>query len=158
MKQGFAVLMMFLSQTLCGQNVQPTNLDEVYSRIESGGDTTYIINFWATWCVPCIEELPSFEKLARNKKTSKVKILLVSVDFRSKLETVVVPFVRKHGLTNEVWLLDETNQDQYITRIDSTWSGALPATLFVYKNKRKFFEKQMTYIELLTELKSFRKL
>ena len=126
-------------------------LDQLERRIHAGKDTTYIINFWATWCAPCIEELSNFEKLNNEYKKEKLKILLVSVDFKSQLTSAVIPFVHKKKLKNEVVFLDETDQQEYIDRIDSTWSGAIPASLFIRDNKRKFIEKQLSYPELLHE-------
>lgn len=133
------------------QQVDLLTVDKLNERLELGKDTTYVVNFWATWCAPCIKELPHFEKLQQEKRKEKVKVLLVSVDFKSRLEKSVVPFVKKRGLKNEVFLLDETDQQEYIDRIDKTWSGAIPATLFVKGKSRKFVEKEFTYQSLLTE-------
>ena len=157
MKTILIILSLALSSTVFAQQVQLIKLDEINKRIDSGKDTVYVINFWATWCLPCLEELPHFEKLSSKYKNSKLKVMLVSMDFRSKLESTVVPFVRKKTLKNEVFLFDEINQQEYIDRIDSSWSGALPATLIIHKNRRRFFEKEFTYPELLTEYKNIQK-
>ena len=133
------------------QTVMLLTLDQLDERINKGKDTVYILNFWATWCGPCLQELPYFEKLTTALKGEKVKIMLVSLDFKSKLQTAVIPLANKLALRNEVFLLNEQDQQQYIERIDKTWSGALPATLFINKaqNKRDFKEKEFTYQELL---------
>ena len=133
------------------QKVSLIKIDELENRINTGKDTTYIINFWATWCTPCMEELPNFEKLNNGYKKEKLKILLVSVDFKSQLTSSVIPFVNKKKLKNEVFFLDEEDQQEYINRIDSTWSGAIPASLFIRNNKRKFIEGQLSYSALLRE-------
>jgi len=138
------------------QKVDLLTVDKLNERLEQGKDTTYVVNFWATWCAPCIKELPHFEKLQTEKQNEKLKVLLVSVDFKSRLEKSVVPFVKKRGLKNEVFLLDETDQQVYIDRIDKTWSGAIPATLFVKGKSRKFVEKEFTYASLLTEYQNFK--
>src|SRR6478735_6105137 len=83
------------------QKVSLIKIDELENRISTGKDTTYIINFWATWCGPCSEELPNFEKLNNEYKKEKLKILLVSVDFKSQLTSSVIPFVNKRKLKNE---------------------------------------------------------
>ncbi|HTE27955.1 TlpA disulfide reductase family protein [Flavitalea sp.] len=157
MKTILIIFSLVLSSRVFAQQVQLIKLDDINKRVRSGKDTVYIINFWATWCVPCLEELPQFEKLSGHYKSNKLKVMLISMDFRSKLENTVVPFVRKKTLKNEVFLFDETNQQEYIDRIDSSWSGALPATLIIHKHKRRFFEKEFTYKELLAEYKNIQK-
>jgi thiol-disulfide isomerase/thioredoxin len=154
------LLLVLLSAIFYGAPAQEVNLlklEDLYKRVNAGKDSIYVINFWATWCVPCLEELPYFEKLYFNHKQQKLKVLLVSMDFRSKMQNTVIPFVRKNGLKNEVYLLDESNQQEFIERIDPAWSGALPATLIYYKDKRRFFEKEFTYPDLLTEFQNIQK-
>jgi thiol-disulfide isomerase/thioredoxin len=135
------------------QNVKLLNIDQLNERIKNGKDSTYIVNFWATWCAPCIKELPHFEKLKADHQSDKLAVLLVSVDFKSKLNSAVVPFVKRKNLKNEVFLLNESNPQEYIDRIDKDWSGSIPATLFIKEDKRKFIESEFTYEQLLTEYK-----
>jgi len=153
----FACMKYFFACALCvilypayAQHVKPLKLDELEARMANGGDTTYVVNFWATWCVPCVQELPHFERLQADYKDRPLKVLLVSLDFKSKLESQVIPFVQKKGLKNEVFWLDEPDQQVYIDRVSKDWSGAIPATLIVNKNAhiRSFFEREFSYPEL----------
>ncbi|TZF85031.1 TlpA family protein disulfide reductase [Pedobacter sp. BS3] len=132
------------------QNIRLLTLNQLESRLAAGKDTTFIVNFWATWCVPCVAELPDFEKLQATYSGNKLKVLLVSLDFKSKVNSTVIPFIKKQHLRNEVYVLNETNQQEYIDRVDKSWSGALPATLMVNttRNLRQFFEREFTYPEL----------
>nr|WP_199158256.1 TlpA disulfide reductase family protein [Pedobacter sp. ASV2] len=132
--------------------VKLLTIDELNHRIENGKDTTYVVNFWATWCAPCVAELPNFEKLRLANMNEPVKVLLVSLDFKSKLSKAVIPFVEANKLQSEVFLLNESNQQEYIQRINKKWSGGIPATLFVYKKKRQFFEKEFSEEELKNTL------
>jgi len=146
-------LLLAFSSKSYSQQVKLINIDQLQERMKAGKDSTYVVNFWATWCAPCIKELPHFEKLTAEHKTEKLAVLLISVDFKSKLTSAVVPFVKRKNLKNQVFLLNESNPQEYIDRIDPSWSGSIPATLFIKGDKRKFIESELTYEQLLTEYK-----
>lgn len=146
-------LMLAFSLKGYSQNVKLINLDQLYERVKNGKDSTYVVNFWATWCAPCIKELPHFEKLQAEHKSEKLAVLLISLDFKSKMSSAVVPFVKRKNLKNEVFLLNESSPQEYIDRVDPSWSGSIPATLFIKGDKRKFVESEFTYEQLLTEYK-----
>ncbi len=138
--------------------ISPVNLEELTRRMKAGGDTTMVFNFWATWCSPCIEELPYFEKLHKNSANRPVRVVLVSLDFRSQMDSKVKPFLHKHGYTAPVILLDESDANAYIDRIHPEWSGAIPATLVLHPSsgKRAFYERKFeSYEELDQIIQSF---
>lgn len=136
------------------QDVKPITVAQLESRFKQGKDTTFVVNFWATWCKPCVQELPEFEKLKAASHGKPVKVLLVSADLKSKLETGVKPFVQSHHLTGEVYLLNEA-PGSYNERISADWSGALPGTLIVNSKtgKRIFHESAYTYEDLAKAVK-----
>lgn len=147
------ILLLTFSLKSYSQQVKLITIDQLQERIKVGKDSTYVVNFWATWCAPCIKELPHFEKLSADHKTEKLAVLLISVDFKSKLTSTVVPFVKRKNLKNQVFLLNESNPQEYIDRVDPSWSGSIPATLFIKGDNRKFLESELTYEQLLTEYK-----
>ena len=112
-------------------------------------DTLYIVNFWATWCGPCVKELPDFDKLQTVYKGKPLKVLLISMDFKSKLAEVKA-FTKKNKLLSEVFLADKASDQEFIDKIDKRWSGALPATLLLNNKKHtsKFYEQEFTYAKL----------
>jgi thiol-disulfide isomerase/thioredoxin len=116
-------------------------------------DTLYIINFWATWCKPCIEELPAFVQLADSYIGQKVRVIMVSNDTRKLYETKLVDFTMKKGIyPYSVWM-SAANPDAWINSIDEQWSGAIPATL-LYKGSigfRWFKEGETTFDELINK-------
>jgi len=120
--------------------------------LKKENDTTYVVNFWATWCVPCVEELPNFEKLNAAYKDKKVKVVLVSIDFPKMVESKLLPFVKKHNLKSEVVHLNDPDANSWINKVDSSWSGAIPATVIYRKDKRNFYEKSFTFEELEKEV------
>lgn len=125
--------------------------------LKSNTDTTFIVNFWASWCGPCVEELPYFERLNRDFARQKVRIVLVSMDFVTDKEARVIPLVERMKLRSTVWLLNEPDANSWIERVDPAWSGALPATLILNPSRvrRSFYEKSLDYETLARELSYF---
>ena len=101
-------------------------------------DTTYVINFWATWCSPCVKEIGYFEELHRESGTSKLKVFLISLDFPNQLERRVMPFLEERDISAEVLLVTDLKYNEWIDRVDSSWSGAIPATL-IYQGDERIF-------------------
>ena len=150
-------LLAFLPFISMGQDIPVIGLDYLESRLENGKDTTYAVNFWATWCGPCVKELPYFEALEKANLGTKFKVLLVSLDFADQLESKVIPFVKKKAPISEVVLMDEERPNKWIPRVSDKWTGALPATLFfnAQKKTRHFHEGSFKEGELeqkLTEI------
>lgn len=117
-------------------------------------DTTYVINFWATWCKPCVEELPVFDSLTTLNKNGPVRVILVSLDFKEELEKKVMPFLIKRTIKTECVLLDEVNGNVFIDKISPQWTGAIPATLIKKGDKKVFLEKKIKLAELQENLKA----
>ncbi|MBC8109493.1 MAG: TlpA family protein disulfide reductase [Verrucomicrobia bacterium] len=126
--------------------VKVVKLADLQQLLTAKQDTTYIINFWATWCSPCIEELPYFEEINRKTADRNVKVYLVSLDEIEGLDHKVVSFIKKKNLQSEVWLLDEHDANVWMNQIDTSWSGAIPATLVVntFRRKRIFVDESVT--------------
>ncbi len=136
------------------KKVVSLNFEELQQKyFQNKNDTIYVINFWATWCKPCVEELPAFEKIASNYSDKKVKVLLVSLDFSDKIDSQVIPFLEKNNIKSEVVLLDDADANGWISKVSEAWSGAIPATVIYSKDKRKFYEQSFTFEELENELK-----
>lgn len=134
------------------REVQSFNYESLSPIFNYDDDTTYVINFWATWCLPCVKELPYFEKLNELYKDKNVKVILVSLDFPQKIESQLLPFIERKKLASTVYVLDDPDANSWIEKINKNWSGAIPATI-IYKGKNKnFFEKSFTYEELEKEL------
>lgn len=139
-----------------GSKVVTVKLDALESRFRSGGDTTFVVNLWATWCKPCVAELPWFENLHRRPDSlAPIRVVLVSLDAPSELSSVQ-RFVHRKGVTAEVVVLDEGKPHTWINRIDTTWSGAIPATFIVRRGgqHRVFFEREFTEEELRTTIRT----
>lgn len=148
---------MLLAGPSFGQRVAVLKFAALQQRLARPSDTTYVVNFWATWCGPCVQEMAGFEKVRAAQTGKKVKFVLVSLDYVALLDKKVKPFVQKHGLKSEVLLLDETDPNTWLQKVDRQWSGSIPFTL-IYNNqskKRATFEHPLTAAELTAELRKF---
>ncbi len=131
------------------------NYEALKPLLHKNDDKTYVINFWATWCMPCVKELPAFEKLNAAYKDKNVEVVLVSLDFPKQKESNLIPFVKKRKLESKVLHFDDPNEQFWIPDIAENWSGSIPATLIYNKEKRKFYEQSFSYEELQDELQTF---
>ena len=127
------ILIFFLSVVSIAnsQSFEIVKFDKVESVLNSKNDTLYVLNFWATWCQPCVKELPYFDEMNAKYKNEKVKIILISMDFKSDVEARLIPFLEKRKMNSTVWFLDETNQNEFIPKVEDGWSGAIPFTIMV---------------------------
>ena len=128
-----------------------TDLEEYIAK----SDTPVIVNFWATYCVPCIKEIPYFQEVVKQYENQGVKLLLVSLDFRESFPDKISSFADKRKFTSPIVWLDETDADYFCPKVDSKWSGVMPATLFINNKKghRSFFEEEMSKEQFETEIK-----
>jgi thiol-disulfide isomerase/thioredoxin len=132
------------------QQVSTIKFDQLQELRQSPHDTLYVVNFWATWCKPCIKEMPYFEAANQQYKGQPVRVILVSMDAVQDMEKRVMPFVQKRNLQSRLYLLDEPDGNTWIDLIEPKWSGAIPATMF-FNNKRKqyeFVERELSEAEL----------
>lgn len=152
-KINLLILPFVISSFTFGQQVKSVKITEL-EKIIAESKTPMIINMWATWCVPCIEELPYFQEESKKHQKDSVQLLLVSLDFKEAFPAGIVKFMKKRNIIAPVVWLDETNADYFCPKFDVKWSGAIPATLFINNKSgyRKFVEEQLSHEELKTEI------
>lgn len=133
------------------QKIEKVGTQELISVLDSKESPVHIINFWASWCAPCIKELPDLQSVADNHK--QVKLTLVSLDFEDALTSKVIPLLNKKHITARCVLMTNTDYDTWIDKIESRWDGTIPMTLIIDNRKnakpqRYFFPKPFTLPEL----------
>jgi thiol-disulfide isomerase/thioredoxin len=144
--------LLLLTFSLSFADIPVMNFDEFERYLHKETDTTYVINFWATWCKPCVEEIPYFEKLNSEYSDRPVKVLMVSLDFARNLQSRLIPFIADNNMKSEVILLNDTRSHIWIEKVDPSWTGAIPATVIYNSKKRSFYEQAFKYHELESEL------
>lgn len=141
----FIVIALFLASFKADAQQDVTvfeTFDQFEHLLQTNTDTTYVINFWATWCKPCVAELPYFEQAKETFKSQPVKFILVSLDAMKQLDKKVIPFLKKTNINSKVVLLDDDDYNVWIDKVSTDWSGSIPATLLFSKDKRKFVEQE----------------
>ncbi len=145
MKKILAVLLLLLLVNMgYSQKIRKVKMDDVVKMIDTSS-VPIIVNFWASWCVPCVHEIPWFEKAVAELKDKKVKVVLVSLDFASDYPEKLKAFVKEKGYQSTIMWLNETDANSFCPKIDTAWSGTIPATVIV-NNKthyRQFFGEQI---------------
>lgn len=137
------------------QQIEVRKLDALKPYLHPENDTIYVINFWATWCKPCVAELPHFVEAGQQVADSKVQFIMVNLDHKKNLTSTVIPFLEKNPLPGRQILLDETNYNHWIPLINADWGGAIPVTLFSSREKQIFLERDVKSTgELLDLIKS----
>jgi thiol-disulfide isomerase/thioredoxin len=149
------IFVMFFSCKDSGsQTIEKWKIEDLEKYIAKS-DTPIIVSFWATYCVPCIKEIPYFQEVVAKYKNKGVKLLLVSLDFKESFPDKISGFADKKKFTSTIVWLDETNADYFCPKVDSKWSGVMPATLFINNKKghRSFFEEEMPKEKFEDEIK-----
>ncbi len=147
----FSLLFTLFTTFLHAQDdVKIYKYEALFDRLHAPNDQVTVVNFWATWCAPCVEELPAFMAVnEQHKDNPRFKMLLVSLD-RPKAMEKITAFLQEHHITAEVVLLDDNKRNNiWIPAINKDWGGNIPITVF-YKNGKQIVFKgnQMTQYEL----------
>lgn len=109
-------------------------------------DHPLIVNFWATFCVPCMKEMPYFQSTVSRYKEKGVELILVSLDLPDYYPSKIAAFAKKSDLRARILWLNETDADYFCPKVDSAWSGGIPCSLFINNatHFRRFFDRQLT--------------
>lgn len=137
-------------------SVQLLQYESLLNRLQQQNDTLYLVNFWATWCKPCVKELPHFISTAADYKAQPLQLILVSLDTKDRLDEMVIPFISQNKYIAEHYLLDDNGRmNEWIPKIDASWDGAIPATV-LYRNAQKlhFTSGQLSEEELKILIKT----
>ncbi len=149
MKSVLSFVLLLCTGFLSRAQIAHYSAEDIVRRCSSK-DTVYIVNFWATWCAPCVGELPEFNRIKDKYADKAVKVLLVSLDFPADNSYKLEGFLKRKNVTPEVVWLSDTNPNVFIPKIDNSWGGSIPATVIVQSGKqfKKFIEGTVTEREV----------
>lgn len=146
MKSFLIVLALTLGTINANAQIKEWKIGDVDQFIKNAPTDVVIINFWATFCKPCVAEIPFFIRNAKAYGENKVTLVLVSLDLPNQFPKKIETFAKQHNFNATIVWLNETNADYFCPKIDSTWSGSIPATLMINKRtgERLFYEEEMS--------------
>ncbi|MDZ7774179.1 MAG: TlpA family protein disulfide reductase [Bacteroidales bacterium] len=158
MKTVLFIFLLAVSAPSFSQDIRMIDREGLEPYLTSDSDTTYLINFWATWCKPCVKEMPHFLQLNKELKGKAFKMVLIRLDFPSQIrEPVHTLYLPKIISKQKTWLLDDPNSNAWIPLVSDKWSGAIPATLVYNSEKRSFYEQKLDYKKLKEIVKQYLK-
>lgn len=132
------------------------NFDTLQEYIQPKDDELLVINFWATWCEPCVAEIPYFNQMIDTFKHEKIKLIFISLDFNKLIDKRLVPFLNHNNLNGENLHLADSRQNVWIDKVNKDWSGAIPATLFLSKKYNFFYEGELSFDNLIKFVNTYK--
>jgi len=146
MKALLTILLLCVFSLLYAQPIPSIRITELTSLASRPSDSVWVINFWATYCAPCVNEMPYLEQITERYKNRNVGLIFVSLDFPETYPKALRRFVAKKKIRSEVVWLNETDADYFCNAVDKRWGGSIPATWIVHTSSgyRRFYEDSFT--------------
>jgi len=130
------IILTFTSFPVQSQNIEYIKVPELEKILKNPDNKLFVINFWASWCAPCIKEYPHFEKVSEEYDPAKVEFIMISLDFPSQVEKELLPFLKKNKSSLKVAVMMDVDYNSWIDKVDASWQGEIPATL-IFNNMKK---------------------
>lgn len=152
------IALLFFTLTLQSQEVKTiTSTDEYKELLDNSKGKVVLVNFWATWCPPCVKEFPELVKLYNDYKSKDFVLLFISLDDKSEYDSKLLPFLKKQGVDFTSYFGNFSNPETIMNYVDKSWQGEIPFT-GIY-NKEGILSKTMmgnkTYEQFETEIKKY---
>lgn len=147
-KRIFIITFLFALTTVgfTQSTLQYSSFADLQSSLLKDNENVIVLNFWATWCKPCVAELPDFEKIYSELKEKNVQVILANLDLHSKTETAVPEFIQKKNIQSTVVHITDQDPNDWVSKVDAQWTGSIPATVIYNRGKKVwFFEGQTDY-------------
>jgi thiol-disulfide isomerase/thioredoxin len=111
-----------------------SNTKDLEALRESNKGKVVLVNFWATWCVPCVKEFPEIVQLYKDYKKKDFKVIFISVDSPEEIDNKVKPFLNKKNVDFVTYYSNFDDVGDLINSFDKKWGGDIPATYIFNKS------------------------
>lgn len=129
------IILILFSIPAQSQTVEYIKVQDLEKILRNPDNKLFVVNFWATWCPPCVKEFPHFEKVSKEYDSGKVEFIMVSLDFPSQVDKRLLPFLKKNKVSLSVAVMMNVDYNSWIDKVDTSWQGDIPATLIFNNNK-----------------------
>ncbi|MFO0907839.1 MAG: redoxin domain-containing protein [Isosphaeraceae bacterium] len=131
--------------SLAKWNAEPVSLEKiddagVAKLVKNDTPNLLVVNLWATWCGPCVEELPAFVEMHRMYRGRKFKMVTISMDEPDKADEALKVLKENHASTTN-YLLRTTDRDRFAEALDKEWPGPLPYTMIIVPGGKVVYRK-----------------
>jgi len=130
------IILTFTSFPVQSQKIEYIKVPELEKILKNPDNKLFVINFWASWCAPCVKEYPHFEKVSKEYDPAKVEFIMISLDFPSQVENELLPFLKKNKGSLKVAVMMDVDYNSWIDKVDASWQGEIPATLILNNMKK----------------------
>jgi thiol-disulfide isomerase/thioredoxin len=114
--------------------VRPIDENGLQQLVKQARGKVILMNFWASWCDPCVEEIPDLLKITREFRPYGLEVILVSIDEPEDIDTKTAPFLKAQGVNFRTYIKKTRDDEVFINSVDKKWTGAIPATFIYDKN------------------------
>ncbi|MCY7410809.1 MAG: TlpA family protein disulfide reductase [Chitinophagales bacterium] len=151
MKKVFFLLSLFISSATFSQDLQNVSVVQLNEILNQQNGKIKILNLWATWCGPCVKELPLFMQAKEELKNEALEFIFVSLDFQSQTK-IVESKIKELSLRGSLFQLNEKG-NQWIDEFDKNWEGAIPYTMIILPDGKRIYHYDN--FETLNDFKLF---
>ena len=141
------ILAAVLAVSISGAN-EPVNeapqlvdASEIQDLVRRQSGRVVLLNFWATWCPPCLAEFPEIVALERAHRDRGLTVISVSADSPGRVESDLLPFLEKHPSDFPIYVMQTDDVDAFMHRIDPEWNGTIPTTFFFDRRGNVAFKR-----------------
>jgi thiol-disulfide isomerase/thioredoxin len=96
---------------------------------DSAKGQVLVLNFWATWCGPCVAEFPELVAIDAKYRDKGVKFVGITSDDPEDVKPKVIPFIKKHQVKFDIVQQNLEDSEEMMNQITKDWNGVIPVTV-----------------------------